>query len=235
LPNAGQPIQHTTANIPQQSPLRGPPETRAPQNAQPPVSHPTPAPDFVAAFCQGAGLDPSLAKGVDGEALAYALGQVACAATNEIMRMLQDRANVKQFTRVGDRTLLSATANNPMKFLGEPNQVLEVMFLRGRDGFMSGPDGFENSLKDLRAHQTAVFAALQPALAAVLAGLSPEDIEASEPSGNMLGGSRKGKLWDNFVQRWDRKANSGDHGMLDEFLKAFANAYAEAVRRDIRS
>lgn len=199
---------------------------------QPPITAPAPN-GFAAAFCEGAGLHPSFAQSVDSEALARTLGRVIRVTTDEMMRMLQDRAKVKQFTRGGERTMRSATGNNPMKFMVDSEQAIEVMFLRARDGFMSGPDGFDNALKDLRAHQMAVFAALQPALAAVLAGLSPEEIEAAETTGNMLGGSRKGRLWDQFVRRWDEKAKAGDHGMLDEFLKAFARAYAGAVSRDI--
>ena len=78
----------------------------------------------------------------------------------------------------------------------------------------------------------AVFAALQPALAEVLRGLAPDDIEGREStSGNLLG-SGKGKHWDTFVKRWDEKAKQGDHGMLDAFLLAFSRAYTEASKSD---
>jgi len=198
-----------------------------------PSSGPAASSAFAAAFCEGAGLSSAFAQSVDAEALARTLGQVVRITTDEMMHMLQDRAKVKQFTRGGERTMRSATGNNPMKFMVDSEQAIEVMFLRARDGFMTGPDGFDNALKDLRAHQMAVFAALQPALAAVLAGLSPEEIDGAETAGNMLGGPRKGRLWDQFVRRWDEKAKAGDHGMLDEFLKAFARAYAGVVSRDV--
>ena len=235
-------LQMPSTAVPAAAPV-APPAQPAPQpvipeyptyQQAPPDPRPAPgaqAEDFVHAFCQGAGVNPTLAQGVDGLALAQALGRVARLSADEIMRMLQDRANVKQFTKGGERTMRSATGNNPMKFLPDAEQALEAMFLRPRDGFMTGPDGFDNALKDLRAHQMAVFAALQPALAAVLDGLSPEEIEATEVTGNLLGGSRKGKSWDLFVRRWDAKANAGDHGMLDAFLLAFARAYAEVNAR----
>lgn len=186
---------------------------------------------IVAAFCAGAGLNPAAAQGVHADALAHLLGQVVRVSTEEIMRMLHDRSNVKHFTKGGERTMRSATGNNPMKFLPDAEQAIEAMFLRPRDGFMTGPDGYKNALKDLSAHQLAVFAALQPALASVLEGLSPEQIEAAETTGNLLGGSRKGKFWDLFVKRWEDKENLGEHGMLDAFLTAFARAYAQANAR----
>lgn len=204
--------------------------------APPAAGHPAGAgPDalaFAQAFCAGAGLDPALAARRDPQELAHDLGRAVRIATDEVMRMLQDRANVKHFTKGGERTMRSATGNNPMKFLPDSDQALEALFLSPRDGFMTGPDGFDNALKDLRAHQMGVFAALQPALAAVLEGLSPEEIEAEETTGNLLSTSRRGKNWDSFVKRWDAKAQSGEHGMLDAFMLAFARAYAEATVRN---
>ena len=182
------------------------------------------------AFCEGAGLPSDQYTPAEAEALAYQLGQCMRIATEEIMTMLQDRSAVKQFTRGGERTMRSATGNNPLKFLPDPPQALEALFLQPRDGFMTGADGLQNALRDLRQHQAAVFAALQPALAQLLAGLSPEEI-ADEAGGGLLGGSNKSKAWDSYVERWDGKANAGDNGMLDAFLDAFSKAYAEAASK----
>ncbi|MCU0826905.1 MAG: type VI secretion system-associated FHA domain protein TagH [Tabrizicola sp.] len=184
--------------------------------------------DFVRAFCEGAGLDPVDYAQVDADRMARELGRAMRNATSEIMLLLRDRAAVKQFTRGGERTMRSATGNNPMKFLPDAEQIIEAMFLRRRDGFMEGAESFGNALADIRRHQAAFFAALQPALAAVLSGLSPDEIEDGAGSG-ILGGASKGKLWETFLQRWDAKAEAGEHGMLDAFLEAFAKHYAAAV------
>ena len=204
------------------------------QPAPPPSAPMTPPPAaapggdaIVAAFAQGAGLPPGEMAGVDPAKLAFELGRAVRIATEEIMRMLQDRAAVKQFTRGGERTMRSATGNNPMKFLTDVEQALTAMFVAPRQGFLTGPEGFENALSDIRRHQKAVFAALQPALAQTLTGLAPDQIE-SEAGGGVFGGSSKSKAWDTFVERWDKKAETGENGMLDAFLEAFAKAYAEA-------
>lgn len=215
------------------TPLKPPMPSEAPRGA--PAAQAAPATvatndDVLRAFCQGAGLPPDSYAGSDTLALAHDLGKAVRVATTEIMTMLQDRAAVKQFTRGGERTMRSATGNNPLKFLPDSEQALEALFLKHRDGFMTGPDGFENALRDIRRHQTAVFAALQPALAEVLAGLSPEEIEEGRGSG-LLSGSGKGKAWEAFVERWDAKADKGENGMLDAFLEAFAEAYARAASR----
>ena len=207
------------------SPPQPMPYPAMPAPAAPP---PLDAAELLRAFCEGAGLDASDYAGADGVRLARDLGQAVRHATDEIMLLLRDRAAVKQFTKGGERTMRSATGNNPMKFLPDAEQAIETMFLRRRDGFMDGPDGFRNALVDIRRHQSAFFAALQPALAAVLSGLSPDEIEDGAGSG-ILGGASKAKLWEAYVQRWDGKAEAGEHGMLDVFLEAFARSYAAAV------
>lgn len=220
--------------MPMPSPDKATGPAPAPQRQAPPSNPATPAsPDAVLeAFCRGAGLPPAALQGVDPLVLIETLGRSARISTEEIMRMLQDRASVKQFTRGGERTMRSAVGNNPMKFLPDTEQAFAAMFLQPREGFMTGPESYENALSDLRRHQMAVFAALQPALAEVLKGLSPDEIESREDtSGNLLSGSRKGRHWEAFVRRWDEKASAGEHGMLDAFLRAFARAYADAASK----
>lgn len=214
------PMPHPTASLPPQ------PFPYAPPGA------PTPAlqggQDFVRAFCEGAGLDPADFASVESDRMARELGRAMRNATTEIMLLLRDRSAVKQFTRGGERTMRSATGNNPMKFLPDAEQIIEAMFLRRRDGFMEGAESLGNALADIRRHQAAFFAALQPALAAVLSGLSPDEIEDGAGSG-ILGAASKGKLWETYLQRWDAKVEAGEHGMLDAFLDAFAKHYASAV------
>lgn len=85
------------------------------------------------------------------------------------------------------------------------------------------------ALLDLRRHQVALFAALQPALGALLGDLAPEEVEKAGGGGGLLGGSRKAKAWETFVERWDAKSAPHENGMLDEFLRHFAAAYQESV------
>jgi type VI secretion system protein ImpI len=220
---------------PSETVIKPPPRrtSPAPVPAAATPAPPAPQPDghaILAAFCAGAGLDPKDVEGVDPLALVEALGKSTRVTVDEIMLMLKDRASVKQFTRGGERTMRSATGNNPMKFMPDADQAFAALFIKHREGFVNGAEGFENALSDLRRHQTAVFAALQPALAEVLTGLAPDEIAEREgTSSNLLSGSKKTRNWDAFVKRWDNKASTGDHGMLDVFLRAFAKAYADAT------
>src|SRR5690606_27529930 len=142
-----------------------------------PVAAPVTADIFLRAFCSGAGLPADLFADVPADALARSLGEAMRHVAREVMLSLQDRAAAKQFALAGERTMRGATDNNPLKFLPDAEQAIEAMFLRPRAGFQTGPAGLEDALKDLRLHQAAVFAALQPALARLLGDLAPERIE----------------------------------------------------------
>ena len=182
------------------------------------------------AFCEGAGLSIEYSQNVAPEDLARNLGQALRAATTHIMAALQDRAAARHFTRAGERTMRGATDNNPLKFLPDAEQAMDALFLRPRAGFLTGADGFDAALWDLRRHQSALFAALQPALLALVEDLDPGRIDA-EVKGAALMGNRKSRTWDEFVTRWDAKTAS-ENGMLDEFIRLFAQAYRKAHDRE---
>ncbi|WP_317384052.1 type VI secretion system-associated FHA domain protein TagH [Tritonibacter scottomollicae] len=187
------------------------------------------------AFCEGAGLDPENVSDVDPVALARMLGESSRVNADLVMAILRERSHMKQFTRAGERTMRNADGNNPLKFMQDTSSALEAMYLKPRDGFQTGADGFEAALRDIQQHQQAIFAALQPALAAVLEGLSPEEIEEQLPTGKLMPGSKRGRAWEAYVALWDARVARGDNGMLSVFLEAFARAYQQAHGDDENS
>ena len=195
------------------------PAAASPANAPPPAD---PA-SFVRQFCEGAGLPVEMARDIPADALAHALGQSLRITTEHVMAALQDRAAARHFTKSGQRTMRSMTDNNPLKFLPDATDALDALFLNPRAGFMTGAQGFDTALGDLRRHQSALFAALQPALIGLLEDLDPGKIDGSVKSGGMMG-NRKAKAWDEFVSRWDARTAS-ENGILDAFLTLFAEAY----------
>ncbi len=187
--------------------------------------------DFMASFCAAAGLDPKLAVGVDPATFGQMLGESLRGTTEELMAQLKLRAAARKLTRSADHSTLQATANNPLKFLPGPEQALEAILFRPRAGFLSGSSAFTGALGDLRTHQVAILAAIQPALAALLADLSPDAIETAIGGKGFLASSRKQKAWDHFVAAWDARAHPHENGILDAFLALFSEAYEDAVAR----
>lgn len=205
-----------------------PPSTSQMESAPPPVSATEPS-GFFNAFCEGIGLPADAYECIESDVLARELGQSLRVVTEEIITLLRDRASAKQFTKGGERTMRSASDNNPLKFLPDTDQALEAMYLKPRAGFLTGKDGLSEALKDIRLHQAAVFAAIQPALSKLLRDLAPEEISNSNDSG-MLSRGKRAKAWDTYVERWDAKAHPHENGILDEFLSHFAEAYADMTK-----
>ena len=209
------------------------PAPPAPEPAQPAVA-PAPAPDpepatnaLLEGFLEGAGIDGADQLGFDLHALGVMLGKCARLGTQEMMQMLQDRSAVKLFVANDDRTMRIASGNNPMKFMVDPDEAFTALFVQPRDGYQTGPEGFDNALTDIRQHQAAMMAAIQPALADMLEGLAPKEIAADVGGGRLGSGARKS--WEEYEKRWAARAAQGENGMLDAFLDAFARRYNQAL------
>ena len=206
-------------------PLDEPASEDQPENA---TSDPPRDPEaFWKGFLEGAGLDTRTPSNMSPEEFGRLMGRCARTCTNGLMQMLEDRSAMKLFVVQQDRTMLVARDNNPMKFMPNPDDAFDAMFVTPQQGYMAGSEAFDNALADICGHNAALIAAIQPAIAEMLEGLSPQEIAGSATRG-VLGGNRKN--WEEFVARWEARATHGDNGMLDIFLEAFARHYAEALK-----
>jgi len=229
------------APVPQPMVPQVPPVVPMPEAFQPPgagypapIPHPAQAPAgssaVLDAICAGAGLPAgTFAEGGDPLRTAEEIGRLLRVVAEDLAALLRARAATKQSVRSGQRTMIGATDNNPLKFMPSAEEALEVMFGRPRAGFMRGATAVQTGFADVKQHQYAVHAALQPALARLLEDLAPEVIEAK--AGSSLMSSRKSRAWEIFVERWDAKTHPYENGMLDVFLAYYAEAYDQAVKR----
>ncbi|MDD7972860.1 type VI secretion system-associated FHA domain protein TagH [Roseinatronobacter alkalisoli] len=163
----------------------------------------------------------TLSRG-DPQQAAQEIGETLRALTEELSSLLQARAVARRSVRSAQVTMIGREDNNPLKFMPTPDQALSVMFGPPRPGFQRGPAAVRAGFADIKKHQYATHAALQPALAQLLDDLSPEAIE--KRLGNVRL-NRKSRAWEAFVDRWDAKSHAHDNGMLDVFLAHFAEAY----------
>lgn len=213
----------------------------APTEPFPPVTVPTappaqaPAPvagigdDVLEAICRGAGLPPgSLSRG-DPQQTGEEIGRCLRIATQELMQLLGARAQAKQMVKSGSRTMIAGMNNSPLKFKPNPTEALMSMFVQRTESYLTSTAAFQQGFEDVRRHQLALMAALQPALANLLEGLSPESIEERTTGGLMS--SKKTRAWETFVERWDAKTHPHEHGMLTVFLNYFADAYDVALKK----
>lgn len=194
-----------------------------------PANKPASADDraVLSAICEGAGMPTDALDGLDPHMAAKEIGAALRIVADELAGLLRVRAEAKQMVKSGSRTMLDREANNPLKFIPTGEEALEVMFGPGRPGFQRGSAAIQSSFNDIKQHQYAVHAALQPAIGRLLEDLSPTAIQDKIEGGRFS--SRNAKAWDLFVERWDAKTQPYENGMLDVFLAYFAKAYDEAV------
>jgi type VI secretion system FHA domain protein len=207
-----------------------PADTPTTRPAAPPVAAARPAgaqpgPEvLLEAIAAAAGLpEGSLSQGNPLET-ATEIGRALSVLGEELSGLLQARAVARRSVRSGQVTMIGREDNNPLKFMPTPEQALSAMFGPPRPGFQRGSTAIRAAFADIKRHQYATHAAIQPALARLLDDLAPETIEARVKTSGLLS-NRRARAWETFVERWDAKAQAHENGMLDVFLTYFAEAY----------
>jgi type VI secretion system protein ImpI len=229
---AAEPFVSKPQPMPPAPPVVGAPAAVAP--SPPPVTAPSASADVGAAqlldaICKGAGLPAGSLTGADLGALGEDIGRCLRIATEELMALLGARAAAKQFVKSASRTMIGGMNNSPLKFKPNTTEALLTMFVQRNESYLSSTASFQQGFEDIKRHQTAVYAAMQPALARLLENLSPESIEERATGGIMS--SKKARAWETYVERWDSKTHPHENGMLDVFLSYFADAYDDAVKK----
>jgi type VI secretion system protein ImpI len=227
------PLQVTEVDLPASVVTPPAAASRAAEAARPAGgrSAPTPSPsvggdagDFVRRFAAGAGLPESLFNGTDAGEVAEEAGRLLNVACLHIMAMLRARAAAKALSRSGNRTMISAEDNNPLKFMPTPEEALRVMLGPRTRGYLDGKAALESAFGDLKMHQVAFLASMQAALTELFDELSPDAVKgAADAKKSLLSG--KGRYWDLYVERWLGRVGQREHGMLGAFLELYAEHY----------
>lgn len=238
FPAAARPMPPSMQDV-TPGPLQPQAVTAPPQPTSEPFAvRPAPAPQppasgemmpLLDAICKGAGLPAGALSNVDVAQLGEEIGKSLRIATEELMALLGARAAAKQFVKSASRTMIGGMNNSPLKFKPNATEALLTMFAQRSESYLSSTAAFQQGFADVKRHQTAVYAAMQPALARLLEDLAPEAIEERSTGGLMS--SKKARAWELFVERWDAKTHPYENGMLDVFLAYFADAYDIAVKK----
>jgi type VI secretion system protein ImpI len=208
------------------------PQPQRPAMSTPPAAAPAAigaggAEAFLRGIAAGAGVSPNIFLQRDPSDLAAEIGTVLRTVIEELAILLKARAAAKLMAKSGNRTMISAVDNNPLKFVPRPEEVLEIMFAH-RAGYLDARRSINEAFQDLKTHEFATYAAMQKALARLLEDISPEAIEKKVSSSAFS--SRKSRAWETFVTTWEAKEKPHENGMLDVFLAYFSDAYAKASK-----
>jgi type VI secretion system protein ImpI len=184
--------------------------------------------DFVRALARGARVPEHVFAQRDSDELAEQLGVLMRVVAENMQQLLTARLQAKRLARSASHTMIEALDNNPLKFSPTADDALRIMFGPPTKSYLDARRAFEQSFADLKTHQIKTYAAMQQALRRLVADLDPQAIDRDTDADRGLAamvGSRKAKLWDAYLARWQAKARRREGGLADVFMDYFAEAY----------
>ncbi len=184
--------------------------------------------NFVQLVARGAGLPDDAFAGRDPGEMAEQIGRLLKLATDNMKQLLEARQQAKRLARSPNQTTVQALNNNPLKFAPSPEDALRIMFGAQGRSYLDAERAFAQGFDDLKKHQIKTYAAMQQAVTLLMKDVDPATIEAASQSDRGLAGmvgSRKARLWDVYVARWQAHARRHDNGILDTFMDYFARCY----------
>jgi type VI secretion system FHA domain protein len=190
---------------------------------------------IVQAFLEGAGMAGVKIRDDQAEAFIRECGEVCRAAIEGLMGLLLARATVKEELRAHDRTMVAAHENNPLKLVESVDEAIKFVLdpANRTEAFLPPPKAVADACSDLRSHEIALVAGMRSALLGAIRRFDPAKLERllEKQGGTSLLANRKAKLWDCFLEHYD-KTNSDAEDNFDKVFGAdFLRAYQEQVKR----
>ena len=155
----------------------GPAETAGPPAAA------TAAVAALAAFLEGAGLEPDIATGRAPEAALREAGALFAALAGGLRDLLAMRAAMKDHAGL-DRTQITAALNNPLKLSVTRREATASLLGPPEEGYLVPRAAVEAAFRDLTAHELGLFDGVQSAVEEL-----PGPVRAADP-GTAAGGCR---------------------------------------------
>jgi FHA domain-containing protein len=229
-----------TFTKPSPMPVAAMPPPQAPMPAAAPATRPqTPTAtsgDAAAlwwAFCEGAGITPTVPSGPLDQHMRE-MGLILRRAVEGTLQLIAVRASTKHELRAGV-TVIQQANNNPLKFSPDAKAGLEQMMQPPMRGFLSGPAAMQDAMHDLVGHSIGTVAGMRAAVEGMLDRFAPQALESKLVGGGMfdsvLPGHRKAKLWDMYTQQHGAIREEAQEDFHNLFGKAFLAAYEQQVER----
>jgi type VI secretion system protein ImpI len=185
--------------------------------------------DLLAAFLEGAKLNPSAFHTIPPEELMRSLGGVYRQMVLGLGDIMSDRTSVKNEFRM-TKTVVGRQDNNPFKFL--PPQKVAVDLLRTSDeGFLAAEPAVRASFQDVKKHLFCMLAGMRASLTATLAGLDPKAVdEKLKGKSFMTAAGKKAAAWDEFVKFYAHFKKDADDNPESIVNRAFREAYEKQLQ-----
>jgi type VI secretion system protein ImpI len=230
-PVAHRPAPEAPPPAAQPAPPSRTPSVAAAGPAMPAPPIPADAAAFAQLIAQGAGVPPDFFARQNPEQLAEELGLLLRLVVENMRQLLNARLEARRLARTANQTMIQALDNNPLKFSPTAEDALRIMFGPATHSYLDARRALEQSFDDLKTHQIKTYTAMQNALRMLVADLDPQMIDSQMEADRGLAGvvgSRKARLWDAYVARWQAKTSRHEGGMVDAFMQYFADCYDRA-------
>jgi type VI secretion system protein ImpI len=184
--------------------------------------------EFLRRVARGAGVPEDFLMRQNPAQLAEMLGFLMRLVTENVRQLLGARLEAKRMTRSANQTMIQALDNNPLKFAPTTEEALRIMFGPPTSSYLDARRALEQSFEDLKTHQIKTYAAMQQALQMLVSDFDPQTIEDETDVDRGIAavvGSRKARLWDAYVARWQVKTRRNEGGLADVFMQYFAECY----------
>ncbi len=214
--------QADTESIPSPAPFSQ--DTQSEQSHRPETSN------FFEILYAKLGLPKESMATLDQQAFADDLGQILMTSTQGLMALLAGRSVLKQESRLS-MTMIKPQSNNPIKFSLDPSDILEMLLVKKKPGYLSAQAAYAEVMHDLQMHQMAFLAGYQASLKGILDKLSPVAIEqeASEKNRAMMDFKGHIRKWDTFVSKQQQLQKQVDENLDETLSEHFSAAYEDYI------
>jgi FHA domain-containing protein len=166
--------------------------------------------------------------------LMHLIGTLLRQSMEGTRRLVAARAATKQELRA-EVTIVQSRHNNPLKFAPDGQAALEQLLQPPLRGFLPAPEAVADVMDDLLGHAIGTMAGTRAALDGVLARFAPDQLETKLVGRSVLDTlvpmNRRAKLWELYLQHFDKVRAEAQDDFHSLFGKAFLQAYEEQLDR----
>lgn len=199
--------------------------------AKPPADIPSGA--ALAAFLEGAQLDPSTMNGAETATVLRRAGRLYRQIIGHVHDLLRDRSAVKAQFRA-EQTMVTPANANPFKSL-MPDELAVRLLRSDQKGYLASEEAVEATFRDVKRHQLAVLSGMHRALVGLVNRLNPDEIEELLSKRSTMSivtaGGKKAAAWDTYRAYFEQLER--DIADLDRssFMADFRRGYEDRLRQ----
>jgi type VI secretion system protein len=131
--------------------------------------------------------------------------------------------------------MIQQTQNNPLKFSMSAEEAMIALLRRPGPGYLPPVEAVRQGVEDVKAHQLAVVAGLQVALAKLLGEFNPESVkqrmEQRSVLASLMPGAKNAKAWEIYEALYKEVAAEAEQGFSGLFGQEFRRAYEEQLKK----